>query len=367
MVLVSVDTTAFEESPNLDRFGWPELLAWSRRDLLEVVVSEVVLLEADRHVRRRARKEFEVLASSASSMAELAEIQKLDIGRLQTQSATAAEARIQARRDRLADAGVTTLPLPAVSHAELLARDLGERKPFRPSGKGYRDALMWESLLEHLDSIWSEDVVLITNDNDFGSHAKDVELAPELRTEAEARGHTIRRVVSLPDLVNSLRPELSKQAEEADALLAMEDEGPSLRDQVGATVASSVERLDGEPLVDDDGDDLGAPPELAALVPDDVVSAFIAGVHVDAASVSIDVYDDSNDALLMHVEVDAIVDIEGRRLVHPMSPYESASEGPDDIEIDDEVMVEREARFTYYVTVIGTSIEDVQLDSIEPL
>lgn len=42
--------------------------------------------------------------------------------------------------------GIKTIAYPSVSHQELVKRDLARKKPFQESGKGYRDALIWESV-----------------------------------------------------------------------------------------------------------------------------------------------------------------------------------------------------------------------------
>lgn len=54
------------------------------------------------------------------------------------------------------------LPYPDLPHAELVKRDLARRKPFNPAGKGYRDALIWTTILAYLPST-SEKACLISN------------------------------------------------------------------------------------------------------------------------------------------------------------------------------------------------------------
>ena len=45
---------------------------------------------------------------------------------------------------------IRTLPYPKVLHKDLVAKELHQRKPFRDSKKGYRDALIWETVKEEL-------------------------------------------------------------------------------------------------------------------------------------------------------------------------------------------------------------------------
>lgn len=42
---------------------------------------------------------------------------------------------------------INIIPYPSTSHKDLVSRDLARKRPFQESGKGYRDALIWESLL----------------------------------------------------------------------------------------------------------------------------------------------------------------------------------------------------------------------------
>lgn len=77
------------------------------------------------------------------------------------------------------------LPYPQLSHEELVNRDLGRRKPFNPSGKGYRDALIWASILAYLSSTKETACLITNNTKDFwstdGKRLHD-DLAEELRT-----------------------------------------------------------------------------------------------------------------------------------------------------------------------------------------
>ena len=36
-----------------------------------------------------------------------------------------------------------------ISHADIVTRDLKRRKPFQQNGKGYRDTLLWETIVRH--------------------------------------------------------------------------------------------------------------------------------------------------------------------------------------------------------------------------
>lgn len=63
---------------------------------------------------------------------------------------------------------------------KLVNKSLSETPPFKSQGRGFRDALIWESLLKYLNSTLETQVAFITNNSsDFGSG----ELKPELKEE----------------------------------------------------------------------------------------------------------------------------------------------------------------------------------------
>ncbi len=117
-----------------------------------------------------------------------------------------------ARPDRLVDgllgggAGFTILPYPDLPHREVARRALARRRPFDPLGHdGYRDALVWESVLALARTLSRERLVLVSrNRKDFA--ADDGSLHADLRRDVAAltTGSTIvlvRDVGSLADLV----------------------------------------------------------------------------------------------------------------------------------------------------------------------
>lgn len=58
------------------------------------------------------------------------------------------------------------LPYPLVGHEQLVRRALVPSKPFVEGGRGYRDALIWYSLVELLQSTTCEVVFVSQNSND---------------------------------------------------------------------------------------------------------------------------------------------------------------------------------------------------------
>jgi hypothetical protein len=71
-------------------------------------------------------------------------------------------------RSKLAENRVRILPYPQLSHMEVVGRDLARKKPFGgPSG--YRDFLIWQSVVNAYRSTGDEVVLITQNTKDFAS------------------------------------------------------------------------------------------------------------------------------------------------------------------------------------------------------
>src|ERR1051325_7544821 len=104
----------------------------------EVVLREVLNAIREESAAAAARADREIQAYASWTKAEVS----LLASRLDADVETAQERF----RKELRENDVRVLPLPELSHADLLSRDLARRKPFN-QGKGYRDALIWHSVL----------------------------------------------------------------------------------------------------------------------------------------------------------------------------------------------------------------------------
>lgn len=95
--------------------------------------------------------------------------------------------------------GITVLPYPLVTHEDVVRRDLARRKPFAKGGKGYRDTLIWESVIELASDGLDEPVVFITeNSSDFLENRE--RLHPDLAADLGAERITASEVTVLVGL-----------------------------------------------------------------------------------------------------------------------------------------------------------------------
>lgn len=75
------------------------------------------------------------------------------------------------------------LPMPQVSHDAVVTRELHRRKPFAPKGTGYRDYLIWLSLLEYAKANPDPIHFITGNTKDF---AEGEQLHPDLLSDLKA-------------------------------------------------------------------------------------------------------------------------------------------------------------------------------------
>lgn len=95
--------------------------------------------------------------------------------------------------EQFSRAGARVLPYPDVPHRALVQRATSRRRPFNESGSGYRDALIWATLLSLLESEPGPVAFVTNNTRDFGVTPA---LHPDLSADLPA-GRTV-------DLFNSL-------------------------------------------------------------------------------------------------------------------------------------------------------------------
>lgn len=165
--IVVVDTTATFDDLLLRRLNWMQLLALGAKGRILVVVPHVVFLESVRHWRRHAEQ---TLKNARSEASKLKTSFGLDAGDGPPADLVNTRAHEQYLSDRLTSAGALLPGLPdAATPERLLARDLAARKPFATSGKGFRDALNWETILELAAEPGATQIYWVSkNSDDFG-------------------------------------------------------------------------------------------------------------------------------------------------------------------------------------------------------
>jgi hypothetical protein len=159
--------------------------------------------QIDLRLPRLALEEFEAkvrekLIDMVSEFERVASKNQAWLGRndgpfIQIPTESDAKSRASARRqeweDFISDGKATLLEFPRVNYERLVNRCLSKKRPFQPKrdDEGFRDALIWESVLEIAQSS-NEQVVLISDDsNAFGTHESE-RFHPDLANELEEIG-----------------------------------------------------------------------------------------------------------------------------------------------------------------------------------
>lgn len=93
-------------------------------------------------------------------------------------------------KNRLRELGINIIPYPSISHEVLVKRDLARKKPFQETGKGYRDALIWESvksICEKSLSLFENPKIIFVNKNHKDFCEKGL-LHPDLKEDLVNNG-----------------------------------------------------------------------------------------------------------------------------------------------------------------------------------
>jgi PIN domain-containing protein len=108
------------------------------------------------------------------------------------------------------------VPIPNVTHAMLLDRELARTKPFSLDGKGYRDALIWLGFLSTIDTETQEAIFVTSNSKDFCNTGAN-DLHPDLLKEIQNRKPGCSACIYLsPNALveHVVKPQLQGMAEE---------------------------------------------------------------------------------------------------------------------------------------------------------
>lgn len=96
---------------------------------------------------------------------------------------------------------------PEVPHQQVVERLLAGRRPFQSQDKGYRDYLVWMSVLSVLEDVEGTVVFVSRNTKDFAD-ATGVGLHPDLVEELRERGHSDDSVLYFSSLDALIKTEL---------------------------------------------------------------------------------------------------------------------------------------------------------------
>lgn len=138
-----------------------------------------------------------------------------------------------------------------IPHKEIVRRDLRRRRPFQENGKGYRDTLLWESILRGATEKGALTVFVTQNTRDFADKAGD--LHSDLESDIRGKGLEGSNLLLYPNLAaftdSHVVPFLAGRKDFAMLAEAGKVRGLNLRSAVDDNYNSLVNALDKTPSV----------------------------------------------------------------------------------------------------------------------
>ena len=217
---IVLDTNIIHQDYKLNGQRILKLYEASKRLGYELVIPEVVVDEIVNQYRR------DLEAAHGSYMKGLSQIRKLvePNNKFQFESTAFIDEQCvafeTAYHQRIKELEITILPYPRVAHKLMVAKDLKRIKPFRENSKGYRDALIWETLKEQLipsKRLFDECQIILLSENtkDFGDGGK---LHSDLEKELEDIGFTWEVVELVSNVDEFFKKRIDTEFEELTAI-----------------------------------------------------------------------------------------------------------------------------------------------------
>lgn len=170
MILI-LDTNVFYDDYGLQGTTLRILFEYLRKGGFRMLIPEVVFMETVNQVREK------IAAAAEANNGRVLEMRR-KTGLTISPVITPADIEELVNkytaflRGRLEAVSATIAEIPSISHKMVLERDLERKKPFTKNGKGYRDALIWETVLQAASNESDPIVFISKNSSDFADDEK---------------------------------------------------------------------------------------------------------------------------------------------------------------------------------------------------
>lgn len=94
--------------------------------------------------------------------------------------------------------GIKQLSYPSTPHEKLVHRELSRKRPFNPKGTGYRDALIWESVINFLKETPKAVIFITQNTRDFFKDKNHIH--PDLLEDLNEHSVAIEQLIVVDSL-----------------------------------------------------------------------------------------------------------------------------------------------------------------------
>lgn len=330
MVTVIVDTTATYVDVMMKKTSWMQLLTLCHNSAVQVVIPAVVLRETARHWKAETAKAIEIangkiggIKASRDRLTELGVdgsslVDSTPVTELSDQDQFAAS-----QKERLLSLGVQIRDVPDhVDIETILQRDLARKKPFEPSGKGFRDALVWETVKDvAFGSDEGHEIFFVTDNS--GDYCDSIGgLAAELLAGVDEAEGNLHRVADLNELLAqaTFAPKVAGIARTDEELMAFLAEAvaagsvnvpPSVAEIVKKAVLEALEALSGEDIEVDSAESGGT--NFAEIgIPGGLEGLSIDVIGADESTITWQTYATYDDTtFLIQAEVWADISMDG--------------------------------------------------------
>ena len=142
---------------------------------------------------------------------------------------------------------VNHLPYPADLHESVAVRSISKRRPFFEKDRGYRDTLIWLTILKYLECT-DDAVALVADDGDFRKDKNEDVLHPHLIEDLDQKGIPRDRVTLYKDLATFMGRYVAPQLDSLEELREEIAKGRiagffDLQDQVDIYLNESVTQV----------------------------------------------------------------------------------------------------------------------------
>ena len=200
---VVIDTNVFVQDFFMSRPHFQILLREAARENLDLVLPKMVVEEAIAVFKRRLKEDLAKLDTVTRSLSRLHVPLSVETHPDQAALAYELNLRLQASAAEIAD-------FPAVPHAEVVRRAIDRRKPFKEDGRGYRDTLLWYTVLEAAER--GPTVLITANSRDFARDAEGNELHHQLVEDLARRGLEASQVALVPSVTAFVNANVQRAA-----------------------------------------------------------------------------------------------------------------------------------------------------------
>jgi hypothetical protein len=220
MTIVLIDTNAVHRDPWMRNEPGTDLLAAAAAGECRVVLPKVVVDELRRQQadwlkehREELTKTIEDMRGNPVDVEAMAGALEKNLDDMQSQIDSSFEALLD-------QDGVEVAPVPTDVNESLVMRDLARRRPFQEKGSdnwstGFRDAVIWETVLAVLEEVPDDEkLIFVTDDHGFLAEGWK-SLHEDLLNDLDARGIDHSRV-EVAQTTFAARAAAGKQADYAE-------------------------------------------------------------------------------------------------------------------------------------------------------